>query len=367
MAGSTPKSFSTDPTLYLYTSLTSGSSHIITATVRLETILKANKVTYQALDVATDDQARMLWGRRAGGKKLPGLVRKGLVIGDLEQIEEWNEYGELKENLEPEPAPAKAQSATPLALMTATTTPIPPKEAAPPTQQKPKDPVEKSVKAEEKPESSKPSSSTLLTEAMRKIGFEAAQKAGENKSKNIGKSARNKPEQTTSVKKSLDQAAIVAPPTGSAEPIEASDSNKTDTTPSEQKSTASTEDVVSTKEKPTTDPEPAVTTHRGSIVATASAEEIKKIEEKTAIPEEEEEEDEEDDDADEKDTTLEDAGEAEEKKAKQQDAKSEEKDTKQEDAEDDEKESEDDGDEEESNTQDQPAAEGELAAVSVGD
>ncbi len=81
MAGSTPKSFSTDPTLYLYTSLTSGSSHIITATARLETILKANKIAYQALDVATDDQARMLWGRRAGGKKLPGLVRMGLVIG----------------------------------------------------------------------------------------------------------------------------------------------------------------------------------------------------------------------------------------------------------------------------------------------
>lgn len=81
MAGSTPKSFSTDPTLYLYTSLTAGSSHIVTATARLETILKSNKIEYQALDVATDDQARMLWGRRAGKRKLPGLVQKGMVIG----------------------------------------------------------------------------------------------------------------------------------------------------------------------------------------------------------------------------------------------------------------------------------------------
>ena len=79
-AASTPKSYHTDPTLYLYTSLTAGSSQIITATSRLETILKANKVQFQALDVATDEKARMLWGRRAGGKKLPGLVRMGMII-----------------------------------------------------------------------------------------------------------------------------------------------------------------------------------------------------------------------------------------------------------------------------------------------
>lgn len=81
MADSTPKSYHTDPTLYLYTSLTAGSSHIITATSRLETILKANRIPFQALDVATDEKARMLWGRRAGKRKLPGLVRMGMLIG----------------------------------------------------------------------------------------------------------------------------------------------------------------------------------------------------------------------------------------------------------------------------------------------
>lgn len=81
MADSTPKSYQTDPNLYLYTSLTSGSSHIITATSRLETILKANKIPFLALDVATDERARMLWGRRAGKRKLPGLVQMGLVVG----------------------------------------------------------------------------------------------------------------------------------------------------------------------------------------------------------------------------------------------------------------------------------------------
>ncbi len=81
MADSTPKSYHTDPTLYLYTSLTAGSSHITTATSRLETILKANRIPFQALDVATDEKARMLWGRRAGKRKLPGLVRMGMLVG----------------------------------------------------------------------------------------------------------------------------------------------------------------------------------------------------------------------------------------------------------------------------------------------
>ncbi|OOQ86977.1 hypothetical protein PEBR_18843 [Penicillium brasilianum] len=85
-----------DSTLYLYTSLTAGSSHIVTATARIETILKANKLPFRAIDVATDEAARKLWGRRSKGKKLPGLVKYGNVVGDLEEVEEWNEFGELR-------------------------------------------------------------------------------------------------------------------------------------------------------------------------------------------------------------------------------------------------------------------------------
>ncbi|KAI2786108.1 hypothetical protein POX_h09875 [Penicillium oxalicum] len=85
-----------DSTLYLYTSLTAGSSHIVTATARIETILKANKLPFRAIDVATDEAARKLWGRRSKGKKLPGLVKYGNIVGDLEEVEEWNEYGELR-------------------------------------------------------------------------------------------------------------------------------------------------------------------------------------------------------------------------------------------------------------------------------
>ncbi|KAF2716363.1 hypothetical protein K431DRAFT_235531 [Polychaeton citri CBS 116435] len=109
-----------DPRLFLYTSLTAGSSHIITATSRMETILKANRIPFQAVDTATDEKARRLWARRAGKRKIPGLVKEGYVIGDLEQVEEWNEFGELKENIGPVPAhnvsaPAPSQLAKPSA------------------------------------------------------------------------------------------------------------------------------------------------------------------------------------------------------------------------------------------------------------
>lgn len=93
--------YESDPRLFLFTSLTAGSSHIITATSRLETILKANKIPFLAIDIATDEGARKLWQRRALGKKLPGLVKDGFVVGDLEMVEEWNEFGELKENIGP--------------------------------------------------------------------------------------------------------------------------------------------------------------------------------------------------------------------------------------------------------------------------
>ena len=86
-AAPAPKSYATDPALYIYTSLTAGSSHIVTATSRLETILRANRVPFKAVDLATDEKARMIWGRRAGKdesgrvRKLPGLVQMGTVLG----------------------------------------------------------------------------------------------------------------------------------------------------------------------------------------------------------------------------------------------------------------------------------------------
>lgn len=91
--------YESSPNLYLFTSLTAGSSHIITATSRLETILKANRVPFLAVDCATDEKARRIWSRRAGKRKLPGLVKEGMVLADLDVVEEWNEFGEIRENL----------------------------------------------------------------------------------------------------------------------------------------------------------------------------------------------------------------------------------------------------------------------------
>ncbi|KAI1612577.1 hypothetical protein EDD37DRAFT_648115 [Exophiala viscosa] len=177
-------SYSTDPTLYLYTSLTAGSSHIITATSRLETILKANKIPFRALDCATDEKARMLWGRRSKGRKLPGLVKAGTIIGDLEQIEEWNEYGELKEQIAAADTgvsmtstPSNLTAEPPHVRPTASTTSSgPPSRASSETRHiLISDPKDKESESAEKP------SEPPLNVAMRQLGAEAAAKAGQKK------------------------------------------------------------------------------------------------------------------------------------------------------------------------------------------
>lgn len=74
------QSWEEDPALYLFTSLTAGSSHIITATSRIETILKNARIPFSYIDTATNESARKLYGRRGRNKKLPLLVKEGFVI-----------------------------------------------------------------------------------------------------------------------------------------------------------------------------------------------------------------------------------------------------------------------------------------------
>ncbi|KIW25770.1 hypothetical protein, variant [Cladophialophora immunda] len=190
-------SYSTDPTLYLYTSLTAGSSHIITATSRLETILKANKIPFRALDCATDEKARMLWGRRSKGRKLPGLVKYGEIIGDLEQIEEWNEYGELKEQISATQDFGSLTASTNLApqvpQVPATSTSSTPSRSGPPSRassetrhisiaEPPEKEKEKATAAgEAKPASSQKSAENPMNVAIRQLGAEAAAKATQKK------------------------------------------------------------------------------------------------------------------------------------------------------------------------------------------
>ena len=226
MADQTPKSYHTDPNLYLYTSLTAGSSQIITATSRMETILKANKIQFQALDVATDEKARMLWGRRAGKRKLPGLVRMGMIVGDLEEVEEWNEYGELRDNVEPGPKPPPSAPATPskvpagpssdsLAKTPATNPATPSKQT----------PIISSTDTPPRPSTS--STDSPLTTAMRQAGFEAAKKAGDAKSKARAEALRasrdkeNAPSSNTLRKLDNSGPTGMPPPSGTTEAVEA--------------------------------------------------------------------------------------------------------------------------------------------------
>ena len=157
----------------------------------METILKAKKIPFQALDVATDEKARMLWGRRAGKRKLPGLVKQGMIVGDIDEVEEWNEYGELMEHL----GEGKTKGQEPPTMMSASNTPTkaslnpvpsalkePPPTPAdgrkveiPPDEQLPTTPSS----------TTKPVEENTLTAAMQNIGFEAAQKAKAAKSSKL--------------------------------------------------------------------------------------------------------------------------------------------------------------------------------------
>ncbi|KAF8472522.1 hypothetical protein BDZ91DRAFT_760052 [Kalaharituber pfeilii] len=86
-------------TYFLLTSLTSGQSSVVTATSRLEHLLTVHKVPFVALDTATHEKARSLWKRRGNGKRLPVVVHDGVVLGNFDDLEQWNEYGELKQRL----------------------------------------------------------------------------------------------------------------------------------------------------------------------------------------------------------------------------------------------------------------------------
>ena len=106
----------------------------------------------------------------------------GMIVGDLEEVEEWNEYGELRDNVEPGPKPATSAPATPSKLPTAPSSDTLSKAPAtdPVTPSKPPPFISS---AETPPRPAQSSTDSPLTTAMRQAGFEAAKKAGDAKSK----------------------------------------------------------------------------------------------------------------------------------------------------------------------------------------
>ncbi|RDL38329.1 uncharacterized protein BP5553_02669 [Venustampulla echinocandica] len=328
MADSAPKSYSTDPALYLYTSLTAGSSHIVTATSRLETILRANRIPFKAIDLATDEKARMLWGRRAGkdesgrARKIPGLVQEGMVVGDLVEIEDWNEYGELKQHVK-----IVGVSSTPARPITTTSSapskpPVPQedKKSEPaPAAEAPKAP--EPSKASESSDSPPSSSAAPISLALRQLGQEAAEKAKDIKKKAAEtRSGVGKAEPAKEAEKSATPApvtAAVSDPSTEKGPVNADTILQSPTSSAWRRAPESLSrpttprylsDKLESLQSPTstawkpTDIDRPILSHRGSSISLASAEEIKQVEQDQAIPEEDEEEDEEDEEEDEEDS-----------------------------------------------------------------
>ncbi|KAK3329403.1 hypothetical protein B0H66DRAFT_23195 [Apodospora peruviana] len=356
-------SYSTDPALYIYTSLTAGSSHIVTATSRLETILRANRVPFKAIDIATDEKARMLWGRRAGKdesgrvRKLPGLVQEGMVLGDLVEIEDWNEYGELKQHIKiyydelTQPPISQAPKA-PVAPAKPVVSAV---AAAAATAAAAIGAAKSAVPALAPKEGSSSSSSgpvgagAKVTLPIRSIAEEAAQKAKQVHLQALRDKVHGKGATAT---KGGDGAAAspvagdekATPPTEKKNKIAEGEDEKEGTAKKEEAAAAgdSTAELgdptppglqspttggwketstFRTMQSPTTsswkptDVEAPITSYMGSVVASASAEEIAAIEAEQAIKEEPEEE--EDDDESEEEDDDDDDEEEEEKEEKE--------------------------------------------------
>ncbi|KAL1393729.1 hypothetical protein HDK64DRAFT_10606 [Phyllosticta capitalensis] len=257
------RKWDSDQTLYLFTSLTAGSSHIITATSRMETILKANRIPFTYIDTATNEEAKKLFQRRAGGKKLPLLVKEGYVLGDIAEIEELNEFGELPDVIGP--APTVATSITTAAQNPDFKAPYgnaaPPKEGASSAA---------SVASASKEKENEPSLSVEAQEAMARASSEVASIAASKKSAPSIKVAETEaPADRTSTDKprsSIDSAAISVK--SSIAPM-----------PDTPATATSGEHLAGQADHKK---------HRGSSMSEAAEEDIKKVEEATTIPEDKE-------------------------------------------------------------------------------
>ncbi|KAL2180286.1 uncharacterized protein P884DRAFT_236948 [Thermothelomyces heterothallicus CBS 202.75] len=324
------KSYSTDPALYIYTSLTAGSSHIVTATSRLETILRANRIPFKAIDIATDEKARMLWGRRAGKdangrqRKLPGLVQMGMVLGDIVEIEEWNEYGELKDHVtfyydeytQPSihQAPKQPPAGAPKAPSATTASPAPPAPAPAPA---PASASASKTTTTEKAASAASTAAANVTLPVRSIAEEAAAKAKQVHLQSLRDKVYGKDNNNNN--NSASTASTSPSSTSATASTQASDATSTTTTTTTTTSSSASQGTTAGLQSPTSsgwkapaggpapvqsptstgwkprDVEPPVTELHGAPVERASAAEIAAVEEAEAIREEGEEKGKEDD------------------------------------------------------------------------
>ncbi|CCJ28939.1 unnamed protein product [Pneumocystis jirovecii] len=85
--------------LQLYTSFSSASLFIQSSTLRLQFLLETTQLPFEIVDLATNPKAKELWYRCNEGKSLPAVVKQGKIIGNIHDIENANELGQLKEIL----------------------------------------------------------------------------------------------------------------------------------------------------------------------------------------------------------------------------------------------------------------------------
>ncbi|KEQ76262.1 hypothetical protein M436DRAFT_40594 [Aureobasidium namibiae CBS 147.97] len=261
-----------DGRVFLFTSLTSGSSHIITATSRVETILNANRIPFMAIDTATNESAKRLWGRRSRGKKFPALVKEGFVLADLEEVEEWNEFGEIKENIGDitpigsAPAPG-GEAVTTRATMHPTT--------QPPAQLPIKPTATAATKSAE--DKTEPLQSPMADPSMKEAAAQAASIGAARKGPTPG---INDTKVAPLKSNTAAQASDAPAPEKTEEPS---------TTPSSAPSALVESDDVSATATPAGS---MVRKHRGSSVSIADPETIKELEKSVAIPEDEDEDEE---------------------------------------------------------------------------
>ena len=315
----------------------------------METILRANRIPFKALDIATDEKARMLWGRRAGkdesgrARKMPGLVQMGMVIGvrlpsvplqwceghnwhpqDLVEVEDWNEYGELKQHITiyydefTTPSKSAAPLPNPFAAKAPVSQPaVSQKENVQPTITTAVPETPKIVEQPKAPVGGQPTSFTL---AMRQAGAEAAQIAKQGKKKVealVGVGTAPEPtKEEDKIKKDVEKSTTTPSPikTNTPHTIETKTTMQSPTSTAwkqvihpvsvvaehETEKFASMQSPTSTAWKPV-EANPLISTYRGSSVENVSKECIKKVEDAQTIAEEEEEEDDDDEDDDDDD------------------------------------------------------------------
>ncbi|KAJ3165014.1 hypothetical protein HK101_000321 [Irineochytrium annulatum] len=83
----------------IYVSSVSGNLFAKKATTRVLDILAARKIDATEVDISTDEEAKEYMFSKSGKKTLPQIFVEGEFKGTLEELDEANEDGRVKEFL----------------------------------------------------------------------------------------------------------------------------------------------------------------------------------------------------------------------------------------------------------------------------